>query len=280
MRLLRNPWRETDHFIRNLAQRLGWGPILVVELKGGFTFLVPDPLSVLCHWLLGKGTPAFWVLTSISIAFPVSYAWQNCFENQTVQCRGSHGMISTPPSTSPPGASPGSSLKLHLLRPHLRPESETLGWGAALHLQVILVKAQIWGPRQICDDTCNMALQKELLFFFFFPSCFWGVILFLSFTLYPYPFFLSFIPFFFFLLKFFHYNGVPGGTVVKGPPASAETNACSIPGSGRSPGGGRGNPLQYSCLENSVDTRAWWAAVPRVAKRLTQLSIHTKRAHS
>ena len=39
----------------------------------------------------------------------------------------------------------------------------------------------------------------------------------------------------------------------------------SIPMLGRSPGGGRGNPLQYSCLENPTDTGAWWAAVHRVA---------------
>ena len=39
-----------------------------------------------------------------------------------------------------------------------------------------------------------------------------------------------------------------------------------IPGSGRSPGGGHGNPLQYSCLENPRDTGAWQATVHRVAK--------------
>ena len=129
MRLLRNPWRETDHFIRILAQRLGWGPILVVELKGGlyisgsWSTVCPLPLT------LGERHPSFLSLDlCISTVFPVSYAWQSCFENQTVQYRGSHGMISRPPSTSPPRASPGSSLKLHLLRPHLRPESETLGW--------------------------------------------------------------------------------------------------------------------------------------------------------
>ena len=41
-----------------------------------------------------------------------------------------------------------------------------------------------------------------------------------------------------------------------------------IPGSGRSPGGGNGNPLQYSCLENSMDRGAWWATVHGVAKEL------------
>ena len=52
-----------------------------------------------------------------------------------------------------------------------------------------------------------------------------------------------------------------------------------IPGSGRSPGGGHGNPLQYSCLENPTDRGAWWDAVHRVAKsqtRLKQVSMHTQ----
>ena len=52
----------------------------------------------------------------------------------------------------------------------------------------------------------------------------------------------------------------------------------SIPGSGRSPGGGHGNPLQYSCLENSMNREAWWDTVHRVTKswtQLKQLSAHT-----
>ena len=44
-----------------------------------------------------------------------------------------------------------------------------------------------------------------------------------------------------------------------------------IPGSGRSPGGGHGNPLQYSCLGNPMDRGAWWATVHRIAKNQTQL---------
>ena len=43
----------------------------------------------------------------------------------------------------------------------------------------------------------------------------------------------------------------------------------SIPGLGRSPGGGHGNPLQNSCLENPMDRRAWQAIVPRVSKSWT-----------
>ena len=53
--------------------------------------------------------------------------------------------------------------------------------------------------------------------------------------------------------------------MVKNPPANAGDPG-SIPGSERSPGGRNGNPLQYSCLENSMDRGAWWATVHGVAK--------------
>ena len=64
--------------------------------------------------------------------------------------------------------------------------------------------------------------------------------------------------------------------VVTNTPANAEDDSL-IPGLGRSPGGGHGNPLQYSCLENPMNRGAWWAAVHRVAKSqtwLNQLSKH------
>ena len=48
-----------------------------------------------------------------------------------------------------------------------------------------------------------------------------------------------------------------------------------IPGSGRSPGEGNGNPLQYSCLENPMEGGAWWATVHGVAKSQTRLSDFT-----
>ena len=56
--------------------------------------------------------------------------------------------------------------------------------------------------------------------------------------------------------------------MVKNPPANAGATGDmgSIPGSRRSPGGGHGNPLQYSCLENPMDRGAWWATVHRAAK--------------
>ena len=66
----------------------------------------------------------------------------------------------------------------------------------------------------------------------------------------------------------------PGGSEVK-------TSACNvgdlglIPGSGRSPGEGNGNPLQYSCLEKPMDGGAWWATVHSVAKSRTRLSNFT-----
>ena len=62
--------------------------------------------------------------------------------------------------------------------------------------------------------------------------------------------------------------------VVKNLPASAG-DAGLIPESGRSPGVGSGNPLQYSCLENPMDGGAWWATVHGVAKSRTRLSDFT-----
>ena len=59
--------------------------------------------------------------------------------------------------------------------------------------------------------------------------------------------------------------------VVKNPPANARDirDEGLIPGSGRFPGGGQGNPLQYSCLENPMDRGAWWPTIHRVAKSWT-----------
>ena len=55
----------------------------------------------------------------------------------------------------------------------------------------------------------------------------------------------------------------------------------SIPGSGRSPGGRYGKPLQYSCLENLTDRGAWWATVHGAAKSQIRLSDCTRaRAHT
>ena len=58
----------------------------------------------------------------------------------------------------------------------------------------------------------------------------------------------------------------PRGALVKNPPVMQER---LIPGSGRSPGKGNGNPLQYSCLENPMDRRVWWATIHGVAKSRT-----------
>ena len=54
--------------------------------------------------------------------------------------------------------------------------------------------------------------------------------------------------------------------------SACDADLGSIPGSGRSPEEGNGNPLQYSCLEGSMDRGAWWATVREVTKNLTQLS--------
>ena len=72
------------------------------------------------------------------------------------------------------------------------------------------------------------------------------------------------------LKKILNEGGFLGGSVVKNLPANAG-DAGSIPGMGKSPGEGNGNPLQYSCLENSMDGRAWWATVHGITKRWTRL---------
>ena len=70
--------------------------------------------------------------------------------------------------------------------------------------------------------------------------------------------------------KYVYTGGFPGDSVVKNLPAKQEMG--SVLGSGRSPGQGNGNPLQYSCLGNLMDRGAWWATVYGVAKSRTQAS--------
>ena len=72
---------------------------------------------------------------------------------------------------------------------------------------------------------------------------------------------------------------LPGGVVIKGPPANARDirDVGLIPRSGRSPGGVRDNPLQYSALEDPMDRGAWWATVHGITSsqtRLKRLSMH------
>ena len=77
------------------------------------------------------------------------------------------------------------------------------------------------------------------------------------------------------------YWGFSEGSEVKASACNAG-DLGSIPGSGRSPGEGNGNPLQYSCLENPMDGGVWWAAVYGVAQsrtRLKQLSSSSSSVH-
>ena len=70
----------------------------------------------------------------------------------------------------------------------------------------------------------------------------------------------------------------PVAQLVKKLPASSgdTTDIGSVPGSGRSPGEGNGNPLQYSCLENSMDRGAWLATVHGITKSWAQLNAHAQ----
>ena len=69
------------------------------------------------------------------------------------------------------------------------------------------------------------------------------------------------------------FMGLPGASVVKNPPVNAGDtgDASLIPGLGRSPGGGHGSPLQYSCLGNPM-VRGAWRAIVHVTKSQTRLS--------
>ena len=79
-------------------------------------------------------------------------------------------------------------------------------------------------------------------------------------------------------IQLYIYMGFPAGS-------DGEESACnsgdpgSIPGEGRSPGEGNGNPLQYSCLENSRDRGAWWATADGVLKSQTGLSNFPSYIH-
>ena len=66
-------------------------------------------------------------------------------------------------------------------------------------------------------------------------------------------------------------RGLPGGSAVKSLPVMPG-DAGSIPGSERSPGGGYGNPLQYSCMENPMDRGAWQAAVQESQRDTTKVT--------
>ena len=66
--------------------------------------------------------------------------------------------------------------------------------------------------------------------------------------------------------------GFPGGTVVKNLLANVGVTGL-VPGTGRFPGIGNGNPLHYSCLKNPVDRGAWWVPVHGIAKHRTLLNV-------
>ena len=81
-------------------------------------------------------------------------------------------------------------------------------------------------------------------------------------------------------------NGATDFSIIPGfkqlPPANARDlrYTGSIPGSGKSPGGGHGNPLQYSCLENPMDRGAWWATVHGVTTKVISMHACLQIIHS
>ena len=137
-------------------------------------------------------------------------------------------------------------------------------------------------PIHFCPLLSPWEIFPFIIFYFgikpIFPLKYlrWGGHLLLSLIL-PTHHQLSSSGFFTYLFIYFYWNtvdlwGFPGGSDGK-ESASNAGDLGSIPGLGSSPGGGYGNPLQYSCLENSHGHGgAWWATVHGVAKGWTQLS--------
>ena len=97
-----------------------------------------------------------------------------------------------------------------------------------------------WFKQQTCESTGRLILRKLSLVFFI--------------LYFPLMYFLSVSSFY----KHVLYCNFPGGSDGKESACNAG-DLGSIPGSGRSPRKGNGNPLQYSCLENPMDRGAWWA---------------------
>ena len=112
-----------------------------------------------------------------------------------------------------------------------------------------------------------------------FPISVIGIIVFTVSQIQNLGIILDFLPSYNLPLQMPHYLlGFPGGKelgcpVVKNPPANEGDvrDAGSIPGSGRSPGGEHGNPLQYSCPENPMERGAWWATVHGATKSQTEM---------
>ena len=119
---------------------------------------------------------------------------------------------------------------------------------------------------------CISPLTKEQLFMCMIAICISYVAKWLFTFLPTYKYLYINVYIFIYKCIYIHtYTGFPGGSEVKSSTCNAG-DLGSIPGSGRSPGEGNGNPLQYSCLENPMDRGAWWATVHGVAKSQTRLS--------
>ena len=114
------------------------------------------------------------------------------------------------------------------------------------------------------------------------PFSLWTFSWFSHLKLYPLP---HFIPYSYLILplhlSLFGSQHMQVVLVVKNPPASAGDvrDVGSIPESGRSPGGGHGNPLQYCCLENPMVRGVWWARIHWIAKCWTQMKHFSMHPH-
>ena len=125
------------------------------------------------------------------------------------------------------------------------------------------------GPSSWLADDCVFTVQRYIHSFFFSRSLLLSSLL--SFPLRIMPHYQVRAP-----PLWVHLISTQVALVVKNPLANAgdKRDTALIPGSGRFPGGGHGNPLQYTCLENPMDRQVWQAAVHRVA------NSQPRRAHT
>ena len=126
----------------------------------------------------------------------------------------------------------------------------------------------LWGPLSLRHNYhgCHWMLHLSLM-----PACQTTFLPFTALSTSVQPILFCTEPVFLFLGIELFLRASQMVLVVKSPSANAEyvRDVGSVPGSGRSPGGGHGNALQYCCLENLMDRRAWWATVHRATKSRT-----------
>ena len=177
------------------------------------------------------------------------------------------------PEVTPPSI---TGTRLSPILPHFSHFSKSWIWqiSAYFNLLPIFCVLLTFYFEKISDKIKSTNQYKQFMFTFIqISKTVESFILASSFFLLSQEFFLKHLIISFWIMLWYPSTGSPHGTSSKEPTCSAgdTRDSALIPGLGRFPGGGNGNPLRYSCLQNLMDRGAWWAIVHRVAKSWTQL---------